>query len=244
VGPRLPNARIVEKEKREYEMADHISVPSSFVKRTFVEKGVPASKLLKMPLGVDLSEFRPLPKRDAVFRVVFAGRLELQKGVHYLLRAFSELQLQDAELWLIGSRSREMTPFLDRYDGYYTHIDHVPQPQLRQYYSQCSVLVLPSVHDGFGMVLAQAMACGLPVICTENTAGDDLVTNGVEGFVIPIRDVCALKDKLLHLYENPETCKEMGKAALGRVAAGLSWDDYGDRMCQQYSRILREQGRF
>ena len=242
VRARLPNARIVEKEMREYEMADYISTPSSFVRRTFVSKGFPKAKLLQTPLGVDLSEFQPRPKSDGVFRVVYAGRLELQKGVQYLLQAFAELRLRDAELWLIGSRLDELTPFLDRYRGSYIHIDHVPQPKLCEYYSQCSVFVLPSVHDGFGMVLPQAMACGLPVICTANTAGEDLVTNGVEGFVIPIRDIAALKDKLLYLYENQGICGEMGISALERVARGLTWDDYGQRVCQQYSRILQEKG--
>ncbi len=241
--PRLPSPGIVQKELREYELADYISVPSSFARRTFVERGISEGRLLTMSLGVDLAEFWPLPKQDAVFRVVYAGRLELQKGVHYLLQAFSELKLPGAELWLIGLRSGEMEPFLERYEGSYTHIDHVSQPQLREYYSQCSVLVLPSVHDGFGMVLPQAMACGLPVICTENTAGEDLVSNGVDGFVVPIRDVNALKDKLLYLYENQDIRAGMGASALRRVATGLTWDDYGERVCQQYSRILQEKDR-
>ena len=93
------------------------------------------------------------------------------------------------------------------------------------------------------MVLPQAMACGLPLICTTHTAGEDLVSNGVEGFVLPIRDVAALKDKLVYLYENRDICREMGKAALRRVASGLTWNDYGERMCQHYSRIVQEKGR-
>jgi glycosyltransferase involved in cell wall biosynthesis len=242
--PRLPNARIVEKELREYEMADYISIPSTFAMRTFLSKGFPQAKLLKTSLGVDLSEFQPQPKRDTVFRVVFAGRLDLRKGVQYLLQAFAELKLRDAELWLIGSRFDELAPFLDEYRGSYIHIDHVPQAKLRDHYSQCSVFVLPSIEDGFGIVLPQAMACGLPVVCTINTAGEDLVTNGVEGFVIPVRDIAALKDKLLYLYENPDIRAEMGASALRRVATGLTWDDIGQQVCRQYSRILQERGCF
>ena len=240
--PRLPNARIVGKELLEYDLADYISVPSTFVKRTFLEKGFPEEKLLMMPLGVALSEFRPLPKEDVAFRAVYAGRLELQKGVHYLLQAFADMRLRDAELWLIGTKTDEIMPFLEKYNGCYVHHDHVPQSKLREYYSQCSVLVLPSIQDGFGMVLPQAMACGLPVICTKNTAGEDLVSNGDEGYVIPIRDVAALKDRLAYLYDNRDVCREMGKAAQRKVAAGLTWDDYGERICRQYSRIVQESG--
>jgi len=236
--PRTPNARIIDKELREYELADYISVPSTFVKRTFVEKGFPEEKLLMVPLGVDLSEFRPLPRGNGVFRAVFAGRLELQKGVQYLVQAFAELKLRDAELWLIGTKTEEIVPFLEKHQGCFVHHDHVPQSTLHEYYSQCSVFVLPSVHDGFGMVLPQAMACGLPLICTTHTAGEDLVSNGVEGFVIPAGDVVALKEKLLYLYKNREIREEMGRAALKRVAAGLTWDAYGDRICREYSRVL------
>ena len=87
------------------------------------------------------------------------------------------------------------------------------------------------------------MACGLPVICTTNTAGEDLVTNGVEGFVVPVRDIAALKDKLLYLYENQDIRAEMGASALRKVASGLTWDEIGQQVCQRYSRILHEQGR-
>ena len=90
------------------------------------------------------------------------------------------------------------------------------------------------------MVLPQAMACGLPLICTMHTAGEDLVSDGVEGFVIPAGDVAALKEKLVYLYRNREVREEMGQAALRRVAAGLTWDAYGERICREYSRVLHE----
>ena len=95
-----------------------------------------------------------------------------------------------------------------------------------------------SVEEGLSMVQLQAMACGLPLICTENTGGEDLITeNGKEGFVIPIRDVEALKEKLLFLYKNPEITKKMGEAAKNRVAKGFSWDDYGDRYISNLNKI-------
>ena len=82
----LPHSRIVEKELQEYREADYISIPSEYVKRTFLEAGVPESKLIHVPYGVDLSAFPQIPKEDSVFRVIFAGGMSLRKGVHYLCR--------------------------------------------------------------------------------------------------------------------------------------------------------------
>lgn len=90
------------------------------------------------------------------------------------------------------------------------------------------------------MVQLQAMACGLPLICTQNTGGDDLVEDGKEGFVVPIRDVEALKEKILYLYEHQDICYEMGQAAKSKVQQGFTWDDYGKRIMDNYDLILQK----
>jgi glycosyltransferase involved in cell wall biosynthesis len=239
VEAQLPAPAIVDKELREYETADYISIPSEFVRRSFVERGVPGRKLLVNPYGVDLGQFRRLPRRDHVFRVVFAGAMSLQKGVHYLLRAFAELRLPDAELWLIGHKQPEIESYFRKYKGSFRYFGRVPQAELHKYYSQCSLFALCSIQEGYGMVLLQAMACGLPLLCTTNTGGDDLITEGREGFVVPIRDVDAFKEKLESLYKDREACAEMGRAAQRKVSRGYSWTDYGDRITRAYEKILR-----
>ncbi|NUO08525.1 MAG: glycosyltransferase family 4 protein [Candidatus Brocadia sp.] len=229
VKPQLAHPKIIEKELQEYEEADYISIPSTFVKKTFLEKGIPESKLIQVPYGVDLFQFRQIPKNDDVYRVVFAGGMTLQKGVHYLLRAFSELNLSNSELILLGGITDEIKPFFKKYQGQFKYIGAVSQKELASYYSQSSVFVLNSIQDGFGMVIIQAMACGLAVIATTNTGAENIVRNGIDGFIIPIRDVEALKEKLLYLYENPEICRQMGQSAKKRVSNAFSWDDYGNK---------------
>lgn len=238
--PQLPHPGVVEKEKREYDQVDYISIPSEFVKRTFIEKGVPENKLIKVPYGVDLVNFQELPRQDSVFRVICAGALSLRKGTHYLLRAFAELSLADAELWLVGNVSPEIVPFLTMYEKNVKHVPAVPQSELSGLYSQCSVFCLCSIEEGLAMVQPQAMACGLPLICSTNTGGEELVTDGVDGFVIPIRDVEALKERILHLYRHREECREMGQNAKAKVQRGFTWDDYGTRMISNYHQILEE----
>jgi glycosyltransferase involved in cell wall biosynthesis len=235
----VAHPKIVEKELVEYADADYISVPSQYVKRTFLERGVPADKLVHVPYGVNLAHFHPVPKRDDTFRIIYCGSLGLHKGVHYLLQAFYELKLPQAELWLIGSLTGEMRPFLAKFSSSAVfHKGPFPESELHKYYSQGSVFCLASIEEGLAMVLPQAMACGLPVICTTHTGGEDMVRDGHDGFIVPIRDVEALKERILFCYINRDACKEMGYSAQQRVKSGYTWVDYGNRMIGEYKRIL------
>ena len=234
----LAHPKIIEKELKEYEEADYISIPSSFVKRSFLKNGIPESKLIQVPYGIDLSAFRQILKTDNVFRVVFAGGMTTRKGVHYLLQAFSELNLPNSELVLAGSINDEIKPFFKKYKGKYKWMGHIPQKELYKYYSQGSVFVIMSIEEGLAMVQPQAMACGLPVIATTNTGGEDIIRDGVDGFIIPIRDVEKLKEKLTYLYENSEICQKMGKSAQQRVSQGFTWDDYGEKIVKEYEKII------
>ncbi|MDP3725177.1 MAG: glycosyltransferase family 4 protein [Nanoarchaeota archaeon] len=234
----LPRPKIIEKELKEYAEADKIAIPSTFVKRTFIEKGIPEEKLVINPYGVDLSSFRKIPKTDDVFRVIFAGGMSLRKGVHYLLRGFAELDLPNSELVLMGGMNDEIKPFFKKYDGHYRYIGHVPQKELYRYYSQGSVFAILSLEEGLALVQPQAMACELPLICTPNTGGEELIRDGREGFIIPIRNVDALKEKLTYLYEHPDICREMGHRARERVRQGFTWRDYGERAEGIYENII------
>ena len=222
---------VYDRELQEYQEADRIAVPSLYAKRTFIERGVSENKLIHVPYGTSLDEFYPVPKEDNTFRVIHCGGINLRKGVQYLIQAFQELNLPDAELWLVGTVSPEIEPFLAKYqsDRLIFKGKH-PQNQLRWFYSQCSVFCLASIEEGLAMVQPQAMACGLPVIHTTNTGGEDIVRDGIDGFCVPIRDVEAIKEKILFFYENSEQRNEMGKNALEQVK-------YGEEIITAYAQI-------
>jgi len=244
IKPELPHPKLVEKELREYEEADYITVSSLFARRTFLEKGIPENKIIHVPYGVDLSDFKQISKNDNVFRVIFSGGMSLRKGVHYLLQAFSELNLPNSELLLIGAFNDEIKPFFKKYEGKYKWLGHIPQKELYKYYSQGSVFVLNSIEDGFGMVIIQAMACALPVIATTNTGGEDIIRDGIDGFIIPIRNNNSLKEKLLYFYQNPAICQQMGQSAKKRVSSGFTWDGYGNKIIKAYEHALAEDKKF
>jgi glycosyltransferase involved in cell wall biosynthesis len=235
----IVHPKVVEKELKEYEEADYISIPSQYVKDTFLEFGIAEAKLIKVPFGVNLANFYPVPKQDKVFRVIHCGNLSLRKGVHYLLQAFSELNLPGAELWLIGSLTGEIRPFLQRYASPAVKLlGTFPEFELYKYLSQGSVFCLASIEEGLAMVQPQAMACSLPMIVTTNTGGTDVIRDGREGFIVPIRDVEALKEKILYFYEHPEEGRRMGEAARQRVQTGFTWEDYGQKVLAECRRIL------
>lgn len=237
------NRRIVERELEEYALCDLIMTPSSSALRSFVEKGVPREKLRLNPYGVDLAIFHREPKSDRTFRVLFVGTLSLQKGLPYLFEAMAGLGLADAELCLIGTLEPEIRPIMAKYEGTFRYIGAVARAELHQHYSQASVLVLPSIQEGLALVQAQAMACGVPVIASENTGAADLFSDGVEGFIVPIRDAAAIREKILTLYENPAMREEMGEAALARVRKIGGWNDYGERAAGYHREALRMRSR-
>jgi glycosyltransferase involved in cell wall biosynthesis len=95
--------------------------------------------------------------------------------------------------------------------------------------STSHVLVLPSIEEGLALVQGQAMACGCPILCSTNTGGEDLFSDGVEGFIVPIRDIPALTSRMQQLADDPALQQRMSAAALERVRHLGGWSDYGDR---------------
>jgi glycosyltransferase involved in cell wall biosynthesis len=230
---------LCERELAAYDIADYISIPSLYVKQSFIDKGLSESRLIHVPYGTSLEAFYPVPKEDNTFRVIHCGALSLRKGVQYLLQAFYELNLPDAELWLVGSITPEIMPFVQKYQSDLIILKgHQHQSQLRWFYSQCSVFCLVSLEEGLAMVQPQAMACGLPIIHTTNTGGADIVRDGLDGFCIPIRDVEVLKEKILFLYDNPEVQQAMSKNALEHANTALSWHGYGEKTVNAYTSAL------
>lgn len=234
-----PNYLTWQRELQEYELADYISIPSTFVKKTFIDHGIPEEKLLVNPYGVDLSHFRKVEKKDKIFRIITSGNLSIRKGSRYLLEVFDQLNLPNTEIWHIGSIHDDIKDWLTGYKNTNVHfLGHKPQNELYQYYSQGSVFVLMSLEEGMAMVQPQAMACGLPLVISTNTGGSDLISEqGKEGYVIPIRDVEKLKEILLTLYNNPKKLAQMSENAQKRVEKGFTWDDYGDRYMKYLNQI-------
>jgi alpha-maltose-1-phosphate synthase len=224
------DSRDTVREEAIYEVADAVTVPSSFARRSFLEMGVPPDKVHTIPYGVRLEAFNKVadPPRD-VFQVLFVGNVSLRKGVPYLLQAFERLKHPAKRLRVVGSMSAEMSQVLSRLPQKHVEfLGSLPQAELPRLMSESHVMVLPSIEEGLALVQGQALACGCPVLASTNTGSDDLFTDGVEGFIVPIRDVEALTDRLQRLVDEPDLQRRMSEAALARVQHLGGWRQYGD----------------
>jgi glycosyltransferase involved in cell wall biosynthesis len=226
------NADDVRYHVSEVNEADALIVASSFARESLLENGVDPERIHVVPYGVDTERFHP-PAVDSALqsgpggslRILFVGRVGQRKGIGYLLRAVAELRrTREVTLRVVGNLWGEQEPYRP-FSEDYLHLPRQPDSIYPQVYREADVFVLPSLIEGFGLVILEAMASGLPVIVTPNTGGRDIVTDGVEGFIVPIRDTSALKERLVFLQDNPDARRQMGMAA--RVKAEqYGWDRY------------------
>lgn len=217
---------------RECDLADHILVGSTFARASFIAEGTAPGKLVVIPYGADASRFSP-GNRDMGetaaddtargLHVLFVGQLSQRKGLSYLLRAYDAFRGPGTQLTLVGAYYGD-TGALAPYRDIFRHIPHLPQSELVGLYRQADVFVFPTLIEGLGMVVLEAMATGLPVITTPNGPAD-LVRDGIDGFVVPIRDPDAIRAKLEYLRAHPEERLAMGRQARDR-AQTFSWDRY------------------
>lgn len=256
---------IEEMECREYMLASIISVPSRFVQESFLRRGFTPKKVKKHLLGASLQHFKPseesIPSPSiSGLKVLFVGSLTPQKGIHYLLKAFNQYSCNQSILTLLGGgTTTEIKRLLRKLNDQRIRTPgHLPQSDLPTFYHQHHVLVLPSIQDGFGMVLAQAICSGIPIIATMNTGGRDLLElDGSQpeeiqyggygclvypaGWIVPPRAPEALASIFRELFEKPELWINKCTSAIKLREKNLSWDAYASSLCRSYSLLLSDE---
>ncbi len=219
-------------------VADWVLAASEYVRDSLIMNGVSSSRIVICQYGVDTERFRPVVKvdDDRPFQILFVGQLSQRKGIQYLLEAVKGLRLEKAELVLMGGVAVSGEG-LKSYEGLFRHIRHVPYSEVPQYYQSADIFVYPSLHEGSALAIYEALASGLPVITTPNSGS--VVRDGVEGFIVPIRDVDALKEKILLLYQNKELRDQMGLQARKR-AESFTWQAYRQRLGALVQSFIQE----
>lgn len=212
------------RKDEELALADVVIAPSTFSSESLAHAPSLKGPLRVIPYGAPpvRNLVRPAAARGKL-RVLFVGALSQAKGLGYLLEATTRLQ-RHIELTLIGQRLSSVIPaqaVLDRHRW----ISSLPHEQLLEEMARHDVLVFPSLHEGFGLVILEAMAQGTPVITTAHTGGPDVIEEGVDGFIVPIRSADAIAEKLDLLARDHERLAAMKQAA-HRKAEGRSWRIY------------------
>jgi glycosyltransferase involved in cell wall biosynthesis len=206
------SAIISDMKARELELADAILVCSQFQARWVSEKINPPRGVHVLPLWADANFWHvtttPTPVGSGPLRVLYAGKINLRKGVPYLTRAVKRCGM-GVQLTLVGSLADELTPLLKRDADTFRLLPPCPKSQLRNLYQQHDLLVLPSLGDAFGFVAMEAMACGLPVIVTENCG----VPVPDATWRVPVMDADAIAARLALYAGDRELCREHGQIA-------------------------------
>jgi len=210
-----PNEAMVERVEEEYRLADRIRVSSMWAKRSLVTRGVDAAKIFVEPQAIDLNTFVPAPSRNRAqgpLRLVFVGSFSLGKGFQYLLRAMARVGTHRVRLEMVGATGDVWCRrLLDRLKAGLDVVHAAGHPLAA--YQRGELFVLPSLHDGFGLVVAEAMACGLPVITTDSCGASEWVDQGRSGWVLRAGDEDALTSALEEALQRRAELDDMGRAA-------------------------------
>lgn len=155
-----------KRDEKMYKEADYITIASDFVKEGFIEYGVNTSKLFVNPYGVSLKNFHSTVCTNE-YDCIVVGQWSKRKGHELLVKAFKDTNIR---ILHVGSITDYPFPTLSNF----THINSVPEYELINYYKKSKVFIFPSYDDGFGLVLLQAAACGMPIVCSKNSGGPTL----------------------------------------------------------------------
>jgi len=214
-------------------LADVIVSPSKYNTENIIRDvyGISRDKIVQIPHGCDIPpDVKPFPDK---FTVGFLSQAGPDKGIPYLIQAWDQLGYTDSELILAGSGTEKLKPLIETLatHGNFRLLGRVPDPS--DVYNNCSVFVLPSINESFGIPVIEAMAHGRPVITTRGCGASDAVEDGVDGFVVSPRNPSEIADYIQFFRENPLDMKKMGENAR-KKAMDYSWDKIRERYKEVY----------
>lgn len=220
----------------ELELADLVVVPCEWARESLNFSKSQKKLVVKVPYGTPADDVWVRAKRpDGPFTVLFAGQIGVRKGVPLLMEAWEHLGLKDARLWLAGSMNLDKK-YLSQYNSF-QYFGALPRVRLLEMMREADLFVFPSLAEGFGLVIGEAMAAGVPVLTTMNTGGPELITDGREGWCIPAHDVDSLAERIEWAYQHRDALYEMGTLARRR-AEQWTWADYRRKLIEELSKHL------
>lgn len=210
-----------------YQEADCILCPSEFVRRSFLSKGFRPERLIKVNFGFPSIEELAVPKTfsaDDMFRVLYVGQLHYRKGLRYAIEAFRKLKHPKKEFVIVGPATEVTGLEKTQIPEGVVFTGILKGEALKNQYRTASVFILPSLEEGLALVQGEALAFGVPILITTNTGGDDIINDGVEGFIVPPADVKSLSERLQEMADNHDKLNEMSENALHAAKQLGNWD--------------------
>jgi glycosyltransferase involved in cell wall biosynthesis len=240
--PPALHRRIGRVKDAEIALADHILTVSELARQTYLEAGVPAAKVHAVPLGADTGLFTPRPADEpppATFTFLFAGASIHRKGFDLLLAAFARVAREEPGVCLrvVGPRGDD-AHHLERYpEAPVTGLPPTDQKGLAAELRRADCLVLPSRNDSYAMVVAEALATGIPALISEMVGAKNLIVDGKTGWVVPAGDVDSLAERMLWCARHPAAVRSM-QDACRHAAEGAAWPAYHRRLAELMDRLV------
>lgn len=208
-----------------YEIANRITVASYFVKDGFTKHGIADSKLFVNPYGVDIRAFAPTELSEKHYDAIVVGQWSKRKGNDIVAETARRMGLS---ILHVGNIADLEFPK----DSNFTHVEPVLESELAGYYRQARIFLFPSYEDGFGLVLIQAMVCGLPIVCSKNTGGPTL--RGMisdKKWIIEMENIDSpsLESGIKKALQLADTQKGKRRYTTDNDLKQLSWAEYGKR---------------
>jgi len=213
---------------------------SSYTAETLAENGTPREQIHVVPYGVDTTHFpcRDIaPRANDPFRVIWVGNMTQRKGLSYFLEAMAALPQQNLEVLMCGHHAVER----EAIEGYQLKnvriLRGLPLVELTKIMRESDLFVLPSLAEGFGHVILEAMSSGLPVLTTGSTCAPDILNDGQHGFIVPIRNSPALANRISWGREHRSELYRMGQAGAAR-ARHFTWERFHRGIIKAFTEFV------
>lgn len=234
----------IDEQNEEYDLADAILLPSEYSRQTFLDFGVPTSKLIVIGRGVDTELYRPSPAfnntgngdgESRPFRVLFCGRVGERKGIRQVVDAWRAASIPNAELWVAGEVDPESEAFVHgvrdpniRFRGF--------RRDLPELVPQCDVQILLSRMEGMTKSLLEGAACGLATIATAETGFP--FEEGINGFAVKRTDIETVAARLTLLANDRSRCVEMGRLGRLTILENYTWARFNERFLSAVEPLM------
>lgn len=240
----LWNKRNINRYKEEIELTQYFIVASNMSKRSLIFSNVDEKYIKVIPYGVDQNKFLYVPrkpKNDKLLKLIYVGQITYRKGIHHLLKVITErFSPNDVDLKLIGFHSKESLLYKQYKDYPNIHfIGFVDHERLTKYYNESDVFVFPTLGEGYGLVVLEALSCGLPVICSNLAGGDDAIIEGYNGFVFEAGNDNDLYSKIKWFIDNQQMLSALSENSK-KSSLNYTWDKYYKNIAAYIRQIVND----
>jgi glycosyltransferase involved in cell wall biosynthesis len=228
---------------QESSLANGWVTASSYTASTLAQNGVPRQQIHVVPYGVDFEEYAcrdRSPSARAPFRVVWVGNMTQRKGLSYFLEAVGAIPQENLEVLVCGNYAIERQVIQEYGIRSIRILRGLATGALTDQMRGCDLFVLPSLAEGFGHAILEAMALGLPVLTTANTCAPDVLVDGEHGFVVPVRDNAALAKAITWGRSHRAQLYRMGLAGAAR-ARQFTWERFRKGIVAAYCAMVEHQ---